>query len=194
MGDKETVLDNLNTDLSKEEEDIVDSIISELNDEEPQQRPLPQHRPPPRQRPPPGQMPPGMIPRQQMPPRMMPPGQMPPGMIPPGQMPPGMMPPGQMPPGMMPPGQMSPGMMPPGMEKLDEKFEPSTIDKLKRDLREPVIVSIISLIFMLPQSNSLITGLNVGFFLNADRSVNMYGLMIKALIVGIIYFLLKKYV
>ena len=184
MGDKETVLDNLNNDLSKEEEDIVDSIISELNDDEPQEQRPPPRQMPPQQRPPqhrhpPQQMPPGMMQRQQMPPGMMHPGQMPPG---------------QMPPGMMPPGMMPPGMMSPGMEKPDEKSEPSTIDKLKQDLRDPAIVAIISLIFMLPQSNSLITGLNVGFFLNADSSVNMYGLIIKALIVGIIYFFVKKYV
>ena len=161
MGDKETILDNLDTDLSKEEEDIVDSIINELNDEEPQEQP--QQRPPPQQ---------------------MPPGQMPPGMMPPGQMPPGMMPPGMMPPGMMPPGQMP-------SEKTNE---PSMIDKLKSDLKDPLIVSIISLIFMLPQSNSIITGMNIGFLLSHDGSLNMYGLLIKAIIVGIIYFLVKKYV
>ena len=47
---------------------------------------------------------------------------------------------------------------------------------------------------MLPQSNGFITGMNIGFLLNADGSLNMYGLLIKALIVGIIYFLVKKYV
>ena len=33
MSGKETKLDNLNAELSKEEEDIVDSIINELNQE-----------------------------------------------------------------------------------------------------------------------------------------------------------------
>ena len=94
-----------------------------------------------------------------------------------------------MPPGMMPPGMMPPGMMPP--KKTNES---SMIDKLKSDLKDPLIVSIISLIFMLPQSNNIISGLNIGFLLNADSSLNIYGLLIKALIVGIIYFLVKKYV
>lgn len=181
MGDKETVLDNLNTDLSKEEEDIVDSIINELNDEEPQE-----------QGPQPNKMPPQHRQPQQMPPNQMPPQhrqqpqQMPPGMMPPNQMPPGMMPPNQMPPGMMPPG-----MMPPPENKKETS---SILDKLKMDLRDPLIVAIISLVFMLPQSNNLISGLNIGFFLNADKSINIYGLFIKALLVGIIYFLVKKYV
>jgi hypothetical protein len=143
---------------------------------------------------PPNQMPPNQMPPNQMPPSQMPPGMIPPGMMPPGMMPPGMMPPGMMPSGKMPPGMMPPGKMPPGMiSPSDIKNDISMIDKLKKDVKDPIIVAIISLIFMLPQSNNLITGLNINFLINADRSINIYGLIIKALLVGIIYFFMKKY-
>jgi len=74
-----------------------------------------------------------------------------------------------------------------------EKKELSGFDKLKLDIREPAIVVIITLILLLPQSNSLITATNISMLLNVDGSINLYGLIIKAIIAGIIFYTVKKY-
>ena len=68
------------------------------------------------------------------------------------------------------------------------------MDKLKIDMKEPMTVAFISLIMMLPQSNSLITSTKISFFINADGSINLYGLLIKAIIAGILFFVFKKYI
>ena len=198
MSGKQTKLDDLNVELSKEEEDIVDSIISELNgDEEPRKQP-PQQMPPGQM--PPGQMPPGQ--GQQMPPGQMPPGQMPPGQMPPGQMPPGQMPPGQ--PNMMQQQQMmqqqmmqqrmmQQKMMEEQMKKKDSKEEVSLLDKIKRDVREPSIVLLLTFLMLLPQTNNILTSTKLSLFVNADGSISIYGLLIKAILAGALFFVIKKY-
>ena len=76
----------------------------------------------------------------------------------------------------------------------EEEEKLSLMDKLKIDMKEPVTVVFIVLLMLLPQSNSIITSTNLSFFLNADGSINLYGLMIKAILAGIIFFLAKKYI
>ena len=66
-------------------------------------------------------------------------------------------------------------------------------DKLKIDMKEPSIVMAIILIMLLPQTNGLITSTKLSFLMNVDGSINLYGLMIKALIAGILFFVSKKY-
>ena len=208
MSGKETKLDDLNVELSKEEEDIVDSIISELNDGP--QEPPPQQRPPQQQRPP--NMPPQ---QQQMPPQQIPPQQMPPQQMPPPQQRPNMNP--NMPPNMNP--NMNPNMDPNIMQQKmmqqqmqqqmmqqqmmkkmaeekeeDEDKKLSFMDKLKIDMKEPTTVMFITLLMLLPQTNSLITSTKLSFLMNADGSINLYGLMIKAILAGVLFFLAQKYV
>ena len=193
MSGKETKLDDLNVELSKEEEDIVDSIISELNEDE-SKGPPPQQRPPPQQQRPVQQMPP-----QQMPPQQMPPQQMPPQQMPPQQMPPNIPP--NMEPNIMQQRMMQQQMMQQQMmkrmaeeEKKEEKKEElSFMDKLKIDMKEPATVVFITLLMLLPQTNSLITSTKLSFLLNADGSINLYGLMIKAILAGVLFFLAQKY-
>ena len=175
MSGKETKLDDLNVELSKEEEDIVDSIISELNEGEPK------GPPPQQQRPPPQQMPPQQMPSQQIPPQQM---QMPPNMDP----------------NIMQQRMMQQQMMQQQMmkrmteeEKEEKKEELSFMDKLKIDMKEPAIVVFITLLMLLPQTNSLITSTKLSFLLNADGSINLYGLMIKAILAGVLFFLAQKY-
>ena len=195
MSGKETKLDDLNVELSKEEEDIVDSIISELNEDE-SKPPPPQQKPPSQQRPP-QQRPPQQMPPQQMPPQQMPPQQMPPQQMPPQQM---HMPP-NMDPNVMQQRMMQQQMMQQQMmkrmaeeEKNEEKKEElSFMDKLKIDMKEPAIVVFITLLMLLPQTNSLITSTKLSFLLNADGSINLYGLMIKAILAGVLFFLAQKY-
>ena len=203
MSGKETKLDDLNVELSKEEEDIVDSIISELNgDEEPSKQPPQQQQRPPQQRPPQGQMPQ----QQQMPqgqpmPQQMPQGQpMPQGQqMPPNMMPPNMMQQQQMQQPQMQQQQMQQQqimqqkMMEEQMKEKEKVEELSMTDKIKRDIREPGIVMFLTLIMLLPQTNGILTSTKLSLFLNADGSISIYGLMIKALLAGIFFFLFKKY-
>ena len=195
MSGKETKLDDLNVELSKEEEDIVDSIISELNEDEPKGSPPQQKSPqqmPPQQQRPPQQMPPQQMSSQQMPPQQMPPQQMPPQQM---QMPP------NMDPNIMQQRMMQQQMMQQQMmkrmaeeEKKEEKKEElSFMDKLKIDMKEPATVVFITLLMLLPQTNSLITSTKLSFLLNADGSINLYGLMIKAILAGVLFFLAQKY-
>ena len=158
MSDKETELVDLNANLSKEEEDIVDSIISELNDGEgkPSDGP-PQMSEEDKQR---------MMHEQQMmqQQRMMQQQQM-----------------------------MQQPQKEPNEDKKEDKKEESIIDKLKIDLKDPAIVSIIAFILLMPQSDSIVTMTKLEFLLNADGSISIYGYFIKALVAGLLFYLFTKY-
>tara|TARA_Y100000593_G_scaffold94890_1_gene196980 strand:+ start:1073 stop:1588 length:516 start_codon:yes stop_codon:yes gene_type:complete len=170
MSDKETELVDLNANLSKEEEDIVDSIISELNDgegkpsdgppqmsEEDKQRMMHEQQMMQQQR---------MMQQQQMmqQQRMMQQQQM-----------------------------MQQPQKEPNEDKKEDKKEESIIDKLKIDLKDPAIVSIIAFILLMPQSDSIVTMTKLEFLLNADGSISIYGYFIKALVAGLLFYLFTKY-
>ena len=74
-----------------------------------------------------------------------------------------------------------------------KKSKVSTIDKLKVDLKNPAIVSIIVFILLMPQSDSILTMTKLEFFLNADKSINICGYFVKALVAGLLYYLITKY-
>jgi len=205
MSGKETKLDDLNVELSKEEEDIVDSIINELNGDEPEQKPLQQR--PPQQRPQQNQQqnqqqmpqqnqqqrPPQQMPPQQMHPQQMPQQGMPQGMPQQG-MPPNMMQQQMMQQQMMQQKMMQQKMMEEQTKEKDKVEEVSSMDKIKKDIREPSIVAFLTLLMLLPQTNGIITSTKLALFMNVDGSINLYGLMIKALLAGILFFIFKKYV
>ena len=170
MSGKETELVDLNANLSKEEEDIVDSIISELNDgdsklseeppqmsEEDKQRMMHEQQMMQQQR---------MMQQQQMmqQQRMMQQQQM-----------------------------MQQPQKEPNEDKKEDKKEESIIDKLKIDLKDPAIVSIIAFILLMPQSDSIVTMTKLEFLLNADGSISIYGYFIKALVAGLLFYLFTKY-
>ena len=182
MSGKETKLDDLNVELSKEEEDIVDSIINELNGDEPEQKP--QQRPQQNQQ----QRPPQQMPPQQMHPQQMPQQGMPQGM------PPNMMQQQMMQQQMMQQKMMQQKMMEEQTKEKDKVEEVSSMDKIKKDIREPSIVAFLTLLMLLPQTNGIITSTKLALFMNVDGSINLYGLMIKALLAGILFFIFKKYV
>ena len=77
--------------------------------------------------------------------------------------------------------------------KKEKVEELSITDKIKRDIREPGIVMFLTLLMLLPQTNGILTSTKLSLFLNADGSISLYGLMVKALIAGILYFVIKKY-
>ena len=173
MSGKETELVDLNANLSKEEEDIVDSIISELNDgdskpsggppqmsEEDKQRMMHEQQMMQQQR---------MMQQQQMMQQQR----------------------------MMQQQQMMQQQKEPNEnkkeDKKEDKKEESIIDKLKVDLKEPAIVSVIAFILLMPQSDSIVTMTKLEFLLNADGSISIYGYFIKALVAGLLFYLFTKY-
>jgi len=172
MSGKETELVDLNANLSKEEEDIVDSIINELNDgtESKQNTGPPQMSEEDKQR---------MMHEQQMmqQQRMMQQQQM------------------MQQQRMMQEQQMMKQQKEPEEDKKEDKKEDkeSIIDKLKVDLKDPAIVSIIAFILLMPQSDSIITMTKLEFLLNADGSISIYGYFIKALVAGLLFYLFTKY-
>lgn len=81
------------------------------------------------------------------------------------------------------------------MEKDTDKVkEVSMMDKIKKDMKEPMTVILITLLMLLPQTNGIITSTKLSFLMNVDGSINLYGLMIKAILAGILFFVFKKYV
>jgi len=171
MTDKETELVDLNANLSKEEEEIVDSIINELNDgdnkvsggppsmsEEDKQRMIHEQQMMQQQR--------MMQQQQMMQQKMMQEQQM---------------------------MQQQQQQQPKDLEEDKKKENDSIIDKLKVDLKDPAIVSIIAFVLLMPQSDSIITMTKLEFLLNVDGTVGTYGYFIKALIVGLLFYLYSKY-
>ena len=195
MSGKETKLDDLNVELSKEEEDIVDSIINELNGDEPeqktQQRPQQNQQQRPQQKPQQNQQ--NQQNQQQRPQQNQ--QQRPQGMSQqmPQQMPQGM-PPNMMQQQMMQQQMMQQKMMEEQMKEKEKVEEISMMDKIKKDTKEPSIVAFLTLLMLLPQTNGIITSTKLALFMNVDGSINLYGLMIKALLAGILFFIFKKYV
>ena len=174
----ETELKNLNSDLSKEEEDIVDSIINELNDgkqppSEPSAPPQsPQPQPPQPQYPQQPQQPQQL--QQNIPQEVL--RQIPPEAPPHIQQ------------------QMIAQLMNGGSIPRKEIEPEDIMDKIKKDIKSPIIVSLLYLVLSSPQVNDLIKSLNVSFILEESGELNYYALIIKALIIGILYYLLNKYV
>lgn len=171
----ETELKNLNSDLSKEEEDIVDSIINELNDgNQPPSEPSAPPQPQPPQPPQPQQPPQPPQPQQNIPEEVL--RQIPPEAPPHIQQ------------------QMIAHLMNGGSIPRKEIEPEDIMDKIKKDIKSPIIVSLLYLVLSSPQVNDLIKSLNISFILEESGELNYYALIIKALIIGILYYLLNKYV
>jgi len=181
----ETELKNLNSELSKEEEDIVDSIISELNDgnqpspEKSAPPPLPQQQQQQQQ-----QQPPQQQQQQQQPQQMLPQQNIPEEIL--RQIPP------EAPPHIQ--QQMIAHLMNGGSIPRKDIEPEDMLEKIKKDIKSPIIVSLLYLVLSSSQVNELIKSLNIGFILEESGELNYYALIIKALIVGILYYLLNKYV
>jgi len=181
----ETELKNLNSELSKEEEDIVDSIISELNDgnqpspEKSAPPPLPQQQQQQQQ-----QQPPQQQQQQKQPQQMLPQQNIPEEIL--RQIPP------EAPPHIQ--QQMIAHLMNGGSIPRKDIEPEDMLEKIKKDIKSPIIVSLLYLVLSSSQVNELIKSLNIGFILEESGELNYYALIIKALIVGILYYLFNKYV
>ena len=165
---KETNLKDLDTSLSKEEEDIVDSIISELNQDIPGDKSeeglpksvdvniekvqLQQQQ------------------QQQQQQKMMQQQMMQQQMI-----------------------QQQMMQRQKNTEVEEKEKEISLVDKLKLDLQLPGIVAILTFLAVLPHSAKLIESMKITFLLDG-ANLNLYGLILKSLLMGFVYFVITKYV
>ena len=185
---KESEIDNIGNDLSKSEEEIVDSIISELNNETKTdkkisnpKREVIQNKP------------------QGMPPQGMPPQRMYPHGMPHHGMPPQGMPPQGMPPQGMSPQKMNPQINSNEGSNKDkdiinsDKIEESISDKIKQEFKLPLIVVILTFIFILPQSNVIFKLIPSTLLINETGMITTTAIFIKALLVGILYYIAKSY-
>ena len=175
---KETNITNLDTNLSKEDEDIVDSIINELNNEKPKNQVDPEKQKMMQQQQQQQQ-------QQQHHQRMMQQQQQQQMMMQQQQQ-------------QMKQQQPSPQTIEKPSEKddkdkEDKKDEVSFFDKLKVDFKEPAIVFFLVLIFLMPQSDSVLTMVKIESLMNADGSVSIYGFIIKSILAAILYYVFTKY-
>ena len=170
---KESEIDNIGNDLSKSEEEIVDSIISELNNETKTDKKISNPKREVIQNKPQG------MPHHGMPPQGMPPQG-------------------------MPPQGMSPQKMNPQINSNEgsnkdkdiinsDKIEESISDKIKQELKLPLIVVILTFIFILPQSNVIFKLIPSTLLINETGMITTTAIFIKALLVGILYYIAKSY-
>ena len=178
---KETNINDLTTRLTDEESNIVDSIINDLN-------------------------------KDSVPPKN--PGQMPPGQMPPGQNEPHKV-------NVTPQQKKMLEMMNyedqqiflnkirlnQEKEKIEEEeqkkqilseekikeIKGNAIEELKNSIKEPIIISSIAFIFSIPQINNLFLSTKSHMLVNDTGDITIVSLLIKALLVGITYYFIKKY-
>tara|TARA_Y100001958_G_C21243953_1_gene572975 strand:- start:1433 stop:2131 length:699 start_codon:yes stop_codon:yes gene_type:complete len=228
---KETSINDLDTRLSEEESNIVDSIINDLNSNDDKPVGMPPNLPPslaPGNGMPPG-MPPGMAPG--MPPRMdksVPQPGVAPNIPQPG-MPPNI-PQNKI---IVTPEQkklldslpieeqqnvlrkiklkqeQDKALLEKSLNSTDEEEEDnddeklteekikeikgSVIDDLKNSIKEPILISLVAFILSLPQINKLFLLSKTNILVNDNGELTLFTLMLKGLLVGIIYFCVKKY-
>ena len=83
-------------------------------------------------------------------------------------------------------------------EILDEEkikqIKMSAIKELQNSIKEPFIISIIAFLFSIPQINNLFLSTKSNIFVNSDTGdITIVSLLVKSLLVGIIYYFVKKY-
>ena len=77
-------------------------------------------------------------------------------------------------------------------EKIKE-IKGNIIKDLKNSIKEPILISLLSFIFSMPQINYLFLLTKSNIFINDTGDITIISLLIKALLVGIIYYLIKIY-
>ena len=77
--------------------------------------------------------------------------------------------------------------------EIEKEVELSIIDKLKVDFKQPAIVAFLTFVAVLPYSQQIIESMKINFLLDGEN-LNIYGLLLKSLIIGFIYFIINKYV
>ena len=155
----QTDIGQINNKLSSDEEEIVDSILSEINEGSEDKSP---------------QMAQQQMAQQQMAQQQMAQQQMGPtgGRAPPGQ---------QVPSELM--GKM-------GMQVPVPPSE-SGMEKLLKDIKDPISVILLVVLFCLPQIDDLLKT-NITAF-NNENSLSMTGVLFKAVLAGALFYIIKMY-
>ena len=187
-GAKQTAISNINNQISNEEDEIVNKIINELNDTNEEQ---PMHQIQNKQMPPQiqQQMPPQM--QQQMQQQMQP--QMPPQMQQQTQQ--------QMPPQQMQQQQMqhvdpqqlqfNPNYKLNQVQSENKKEKSKNIySEFNKYMKDIAIIVMLSFIITLPFTDNMLKSFNISFILT-DDNLNLYGNLLKCVIVGVVYFIYK---
>jgi hypothetical protein len=61
------------------------------------------------------------------------------------------------------------------------------------DMKEPFIIAIIAFVLFLPQTNNMLLSTGISAFIGQDGSISMMGTAFKCLTIGIIYFTFKTF-
>jgi hypothetical protein len=191
-GAKQTAISNINNQISNEEDEIVNKIINELNDTN-EEQPMHQIQNKQMQQQMPPQMPPQMQQQmqQQMPPQMQQQIQQ------------------QMQQQQMQ-QQMQQQQMQQQMQHVDSQqlqFNPSyklnqvqsenkkeksknIYSEFNKYMKDIAIIVMLSFIITLPFTDNMLKSFNISFILT-DDNLNLYGNLLKCIVVGIVYFIYK---
>lgn len=91
----------------------------------------------------------------------------------------------------MPPPEMPPQEMPPQEEMTYE--EPSTYDVIYNEVSYPLLVIILFIILSIPQLDSLLCSY-ISFVCSESGDINFFGILLKSLLMGILFYVFGKYV
>ena len=67
----------------------------------------------------------------------------------------------------------------------------SFIDKIQKDIKEPIIIGIIAFILSLSQIDNMLVSTGLSLFIGENGSISMMGVAFKCLSIGIIYYILR---
>ena len=168
---KETELKKLENNLSKEEEDIVDAIIGELNSSDISNNKSDSHKKESQSSPQSPNEQEQLMKEQKMKYQQQ-------------QM---------MQQQMMQQQMIQQQMMLNKSKENTKKEDESLVNKLKKDIKEPIIVSFLILFALLPQTDILVTFTKIST-LFTETGLTTVGMLIKSIILGIVFFVIKKYV
>ena len=77
-------------------------------------------------------------------------------------------------------------------EKIKE-IKGSVINDLKKSVKEPILISLIAFILSLPQIDKLFLLTKTNILVNDNGDLTIISLIVRALLIGLIYFIVKKY-
>jgi len=77
-------------------------------------------------------------------------------------------------------------------DKIKE-IKNNAIEELKNKIKEPILITLITFLFSLPHVNKLFLLTKTKIFINEDGTITILSVLIKSILIGILYFLIKKY-
>jgi len=178
---QETSIQNLNSKVNDEDSRLVESILNDLNNDKPQER-MPQQ-----------QMPQQQMPQQQMPQQMNgPPEGLTPEQIKQIQMQRQMAMQQQQQMLMQQQQQLSRKNLDSEKESVDINTSDDIIENIKKESKSILLVILLSVILNLEQVDNLFR-MQPGLFVTETGAINMQAVLVKALLIGIVFYLVKTY-